>query len=61
MACVGLVVDDQNVVMQLLKALPPSYKTFLTIVGNMPTLALPILITKSQKEEIVNENKQGST
>jgi hypothetical protein len=37
MACVGLVVDDQEVVTQLFRALPPSHKTFLTIVGNMPT------------------------
>jgi hypothetical protein len=53
-------VDDQEVVMQLFKALPPSYQTFVTIVGNMPTLTLPILMAKLQEEEIMNENKQGS-
>jgi hypothetical protein len=60
MACVGLVVDDQEVVMQLLKALLPSDKTFVRIVGKMPILTLPILMAKLQEEEIMNENKQGS-
>jgi hypothetical protein len=60
MACVGLVVDDQKVVMQLLGALFASYKTFVTIVGNMPTLTLPFLMAKLQ-EEIMNKNTQGST
>jgi hypothetical protein len=46
MACVGLVVDDQEVVIQLLTTLLPSYKTFVTIVGNMQTLTLPILMAK---------------
>jgi hypothetical protein len=60
MACVGLVVDDQEAVMQLLGALLASYKTFVTIVGNMPTLTLPILMAKLQ-EIIMNKKKQGST
>jgi hypothetical protein len=56
MACVGLVVDDQEAVMQLLGALLASYKTFVTIVGNMPTLTLPILMAKLQ-EIIMNKKK----
>jgi hypothetical protein len=56
MACVGLVVDDQEAVMQLLGALSASYKAFVTIVGNMPTLTFPILMAKLQ-EEIMNKNK----
>ncbi len=60
MACVGLVVDDQEAMMQLLGALFASYKTFVTIVKNMPTLTLPFLMAKLQ-EEIMNKNTQGST
>jgi phosphatidylinositol kinase/protein kinase (PI-3 family) len=35
MACVGLVVNDQDAMMQLLGALLASYKIFVIIVGNM--------------------------
>jgi len=38
--------------------LPPSHKTFLSIVGNMPTLTLPILMAKLQEEKIMNGNKK---
>jgi hypothetical protein len=35
MACVGLVVNDQDAMMQLLGALLASYKIFVMMVGNM--------------------------
>jgi hypothetical protein len=51
MGCVGLFVNDQDVVMQLLEARLAPYKTFVIVIRNMLMLTLFILIAKVQEEK----------
>jgi len=49
MACIGLFVNDQDVMMQLLEAWLAPYKTFVIVIRNMPMLTLFILMAKVQE------------
>jgi hypothetical protein len=51
MACVGLFVNDQDVVMQLLQTWLAPYKTFVIVVRNMLMLTLFVLMAKVHEEK----------
>jgi hypothetical protein len=51
MACVGLFVNDQDVVMHLLETWLAPYKKFVIVVRNMLMLTLFILMAKLQEEK----------
>jgi hypothetical protein len=50
-ACVGLFVNDKDMVMQLLETWLAPYKTFVIVIRNMLILTLFILIAKVQEEK----------
>jgi hypothetical protein len=55
MTKVGIKVEDDDAISQILHGLPSSYKTFISIIGIQLELTLSILFGKLQWEQIINE------